>query len=280
MQAKKIIRAVAFLIIIVLCFVQFIKEISNIKDINNVLESIKYYLYYDEVKTLRSITNMAKVMAIIDLVGQIVASIVGVVGLIFTFKEEEIKSSRYFAGVFAETAFFTFVINLYGIIKSKIILKEAYDIPTSAIIVIIIALIGVILFACSNGKEDKVKKNLFTASIVATIACFIVCLTEDHTEFLTYYYIFIAIAGVVGIITYYLPEYGTTTTTKGNNSSIPASNYNPDNQVSKPDPIIVETKPQVNDASEQLIKLKNLYDNGVISKEEYEEKRKKYIDLL
>ncbi|MCQ2802410.1 MAG: SHOCT domain-containing protein [Bacilli bacterium] len=279
MQAKKIIRAIAFLIIIVLCFVQFIKEISNIKDINNVLESIKYYSFYTAT-TLNDIAKMSKVMAIIDLVGQIVSSIVGVVGLIFTFKEEEMKSSRFFAGVFAETAFFTFVINLYGIIKSKIILKEAYDIPTSAIIIVIVALIGVILFSCSNRKEDKAKKNLFTASIVATIACFIICLTEDHTEFLTYYYIFIAIAGVVGIITYYLPEYASATTTKGNISSIPASNYNPDNQVSKPDPIIVETKPQVNDASEQLIKLKNLYDNGVISKEEYEEKRKKYIDLL
>lgn len=34
------------------------------------------------------------------------------------------------------------------------------------------------------------------------------------------------------------------------------------------------------DASEILVKLNKLYEDGVISKEEYEEKRKKYIDLL
>ncbi|HBE98747.1 MAG TPA: hypothetical protein DDW18_01690 [Firmicutes bacterium] len=34
------------------------------------------------------------------------------------------------------------------------------------------------------------------------------------------------------------------------------------------------------DVSEILLKLNKLYEGGIISKEEYEEKRKKYIDLL
>ena len=34
------------------------------------------------------------------------------------------------------------------------------------------------------------------------------------------------------------------------------------------------------DVSEILLKLNRLYEEGIISKEEYEEKRKKYVDKL
>lgn len=45
-------------------------------------------------------------------------------------------------------------------------------------------------------------------------------------------------------------------------------------------PIKEETKISQADVSEILLNLKKLYEDGIISKEEYEEKRKKYVDLL
>ena len=41
-----------------------------------------------------------------------------------------------------------------------------------------------------------------------------------------------------------------------------------------------ESTPKQSDAADQLEKLKDLLDKGIITKEEYDEKRKKYVDLL
>ena len=50
---------------------------------------------------------------------------------------------------------------------------------------------------------------------------------------------------------------------------------------SQPEEQPVETnKMSSSDAADNLNKLKELYDNGVITKEEYDEKRKKYVEML
>ena len=41
-----------------------------------------------------------------------------------------------------------------------------------------------------------------------------------------------------------------------------------------------KVQPSCDDPAAQLEKLKNLFDKGVITKKEYEEKRKKYVDML
>ena len=46
----------------------------------------------------------------------------------------------------------------------------------------------------------------------------------------------------------------------------------------RPTPV-VEEKP-THDSAEELLKLKKLLDAGAITQEEYEEKRKKYVDSL
>ena len=55
-------------------------------------------------------------------------------------------------------------------------------------------------------------------------------------------------------------------------------NHSSYNSYSYSDPSPSSSSPS--DASEQLRKLKKLFDDGVITAEEYEEKRKKYVDKL
>ena len=148
-------------------------------------------------------------------------------------------------------------------------LAPGYKPSFATILEIILFALAVVLFLIGASKKGnlKTKKILSTVASSLMILAIIVCLIDSSGNGVAAATIFVAVlmllAAISFIVCLYVPENEKTVTVQA-----------------KPAATIRKEPTQAGDPTEALIKLKKLYDSGAITKEEYEEKRKKYLENI
>ena len=185
---------------------------------------------------------------------------------------------------FSSIAFMFFIIMLVDVISSSIIVNEMNKLfenagigeirmGTAYNVMVTLEIIGCIVFFISLLVSELFyrtsKQALITIGLICLLITIIICLAETNPQGISLVnWIFIMIAAVAGGITILCPV-----------SSIkPKYTYRP---VYRPNPTpAVQTVKTEENSVKKLKELKDLFDQGIISEEEYLEARKKYINKL
>lgn len=184
---------------------------------------------------------------------------------------------------FSSIAFMFFIIMLVDVISSSIIVNEMnklfgnaglgkIEMGTAYNVMITLEIIGCIVLFISlivSAEYRTSKQALITIGLICLLVTIIICFAEGNPQGLNLVnWIFIMIAAVAGAIAILCPV-----------SSIkPKYTYRP---VYRPNPTpAVQTVKTEENSVKKLKELKDLFDQGIISEEEYLEARKKYINKL
>ncbi len=248
----------AFLLAVVF-ILEFIGAIISLKDISSYSGR-----FYEQTKAL--------------LVFEMISAAIVVLSCLFVFyyiakKREE---STLYASLCVSFTLFT-IRSIVDTFWAYSVLKtiSSAPMPGIGIVKLVFLFITLIALVCSMWLQGSFKyddkANIF--SIIAMAAIFVCCIISfinmnSSASILSIMSIItLTLSIIIGVIAFVFSFI--------NEGSSPKVVYRPGNVV-YPHPKEIDP----NSPSEQLRKLKELFDDGVITEEEYEEKRKKYVDKL
>ena len=223
-----------------------------------------------------SYVEAARTLSIFQLIMEIIILAMGILAIVCCFAPS-ISKKRALNSIFG-VAFLIPLEKMISVIAGfNIIKKYAYpsaELDGTSIVIIVFIIITLILMVAALITNQVVKNPIFGPAfgIAGTISFLVVMIlvfvnSEQSTGFTTLYMIFTLIAvltAIPGLIFAML------------NDKKMAYSYHS----VTPSPAM-ENKPLAQkDNAEELLKLKKLLDAGAITQEEYEEKRKKYVDCL
>ena len=303
-------RTVAFVAVAFFLFVMtillLIGSAKDIHDLNELINTYRSYViiydqdYYTEINYLTSLRGVC----IVKLIFSIIIMITSIVTSIVSFTSKKDGSPL----ALSVTSFTLFVINYiiaffmtWGIAKS---LNPSIEMSATSIVAILFVFMSLFLFLISYiclGAKAKVGAaftNIFGSAVL--LIAIIVTLAESASTatnaLSVVYQVFIIIsilANIVasGIFVGFLSEGASNDmeqpvveqpvaveTVQVVEKPAPA----PEEVKPSPAPVPVESMIKTNneDPIESLKKLKNLFDEGIITEEEYKEVRKKYVEKL
>lgn len=258
------ITAFIFFIYSILSMVQSIRALSKLSDLPNVGGYVSF----------------ARGIAVFDLIVTIIILLVSVVLFVLALKRVADKALYATTGSLIGFYSLTSIIEVflaYGLLKKM--LGDYASMPGASIaqlIFLFIALIFAIagLFTLKSLMNEDKAGIVFIISCVSLIVCLIINFANmnSSTEGLTIVTSIFLLFGFLSAGFEYINSYGSS----GYRYKKPTTHYGyHPSSYSSP-----SSSSGNEDAAEELRKLKKLYDDGVITSEEYNEKRKKYVDKL
>lgn len=220
--------------------------------------------------------NAVKSLTVFELVMAIIILGLGIVTAIFSFapsisKKRAVNSIIGVASLMSLEKMISIIAG-YNIIKKYVYPYAELDgVSIATIVFVIIALIFMIASLITN---QFVKKPIFGPifGIIGAISFLVVMIlvftnSSESTGFTTLYLIFTLIAVLTMVAGLAFAPFNDKKKESYESSSNPIKfmDYAPHSS---------------KDSAEELLKLKKLFDAGAITQEEYEEKRKKYVDSL
>ena len=229
------------------------------------------------------IASYARGAIVFELIMSIIIILSSLISLTMALKNAEAKSLYYSTGVVLTLFTLGSIIDTfiaYGLLRK--ILGDYASFPGSSIaklvflfIALLLLIIGLFMLR-SYLYDSKGGGVLAGASVSLLVVCIIsFTVMNSDTDGITIASTIIFLLATILSCAEYINSYGYDDYSY---SSTNSTQYKYDASTDT----FIETKPSVsdNDASEQLRKLKKLFDDGIITAEEYEEKRKKYVDKL
>lgn len=258
------ITAIIFFIYSILSMVQSGRALSSLSDLPNVGGYVSF----------------ARGIAVFDLIVTIIILLVSVVLFVLAIKRVADKALYATTGSLIGFYSLTSIIEVflaYGLLKKMF--GDNISMPGASIaqlIFLFIALIFAIagLFTLKSFMYEDKAGIVFIISCVSLIVCLIINFANmnSNTEGLTIVTSIFILIGLLSAGFEYINSYGSS----GYKYKKPTTHYGyHPSSYSSP-----SSSSGNEDATEQLRKLKKLLDDGIITSQEYEEKRKKYVDKL
>lgn len=231
--------------------------------------------------------------------GMFITSLLAVIGIVIALATGTTYSVKNYSGHVA-TLGSVFAIYLLSDLISGFIglsILDGTTIPATVVITIIVEIIALISAFVSIGFSSSSERNnegIVSGIITALLLLIAVIITMSSTTIsstLTVMgYVFL-ILSILGSGLFYLVKYNENIEAlrarvlkKMHEKDATEKNQKANDYPISDETSVVREEPKVQPSSDdpvaQLEKLKNLLDKGVITKEEYEEKRKKYVDML
>jgi len=258
-----VVIALAFVVYSILKIVQAIKVLNSFGTYTN------------------DIISFAKGAVVFELIAAIIILIMGVIIIVMSLKMVDDKplyaATGALLGILTLASIIDFFV-AYSLLKKM--LGDYASMPGASIaqlVFLFIALVLIIVGLFLNGSymSDDKAGIVFIIACVCLIICTIITFANmnSDTAGLTIASAIFLLFGLLLAGFEYINSYGSSSgyayKKTVTHDSYDSSSY------SSP-----STNNNVDDPSEQLRKLKKLFDDGIITAEEYEEKRKKYIDKL
>ena len=283
---------VVLVLFIVISIIEIVSSVQAMNELKPILNGNAYY-YTSAAITLARATNSVLIVSIIGV------SIVLLCSLIFIYSFANESEGSCFAFPTILTAYC--VSTLVGIIiitSTAKSLNSAYTMPAESIISLIFVIISLLLslvsygfnFSSFNQKYSCVVSGFgYLFYLIAVIVSFAVSssTTKSTMQILDFVLTIFAVIGVIVacyllygddeiVLTKAQTNYYKNLASITNKTSTSTLNdANPSNSNKKETP----TNGSEN-VEEKLLKLKELYDKDILTKEEYEERRKKLIEKL
>ena len=258
-----VVTALAFVVYSILTIVQAIKALNSFGTYTN------------------DIISFTKGVVVFELIVAIIILIMGVVIISMSLRMVDDKPLYAATGVLLGIFTLAFIIDIflaYSLLKK--ILGDYASMPGASIaqlIFLFIALVLIIAGLFLNGSymNDDKAGIVFILACVCLIICTIITFAnmDSNTAGLTIASTIFLLFGLLLAGYEYINSYGGSGYKP--HKTVTHSSYN-SYSYSNPSP----SSSSPSDASEPLRKLKKLFDDGIITAEEYEEKRKKYVDKL
>ena len=223
-----------------------------------------------------SYAEAAKSLTVFQLIMEIIILAIGILAIVCCFAPS-ISKKRALNSIFG-VAFLISLEKMISVIAGYNIIKKyvypSAELDSTSIVIIIFIIITLILMVAALITNQVVKNPILGPAfcIAGTISFLVVIIlvfvnSEQSTGFSTLYMIFTLIAVLTAIPGIIFAMLNDKKTAYSYHSVTPAP--------------AMENKPFAQkDNAEELLKLKKLLDAGAITQEEYEEKRKKYVECL
>lgn len=257
-----VVTALAFVVYSILKIVQAIKVLNSFGTYTN------------------DIISFAKGAVVFELIAAIIILIMGVIIIIMSLKMVDDKPLYVATGALLGILTLASIIDFfvaYSLLKKM--LGDYASMPGASIaqlVFLFIALVLIIVGLFLNGSymSDDKAGIVFIIACVCLIICTIITFANmnSDTAGLTIASAIFLLFGLLLAGFEYVNSYGSSG--YAYKKTITDDSYDSSSYSSQ------STNSNIDDPSEQLRKLKKLFDDGIITAEEYEEKRKKYIDKL
>lgn len=259
---------------------------------------MEFVCCFQNAKTLKELNihynetaiELLKPAVILDFIGTSIILILLAIGLYKVIDDED-SAGAFNCGVFSICVFaitmhlvecvtYTKAINMLGGYNNV----QPAD-PTFVAIVIfsVLAMLCTFIATCIHFESHKTAKNIFTifGYLSMFILVILLLINSDAGGLTLAIYIMLMLSLIVGSIFSLLPEtfeirpYHSYSSHSYSNPTYSSSTYSSSSSSTS------SNKSQTSvEAAKQLRQLRELLNDGIISEEEYNEKRKKYIDLL
>lgn len=274
--AKRIIGYAIGVIFIIVVIMDFINTITHFKDLNDLTEQ---YGLHDFMVTL----------AVFELVfdfGMFIASI-------FTLYTINTEDNDYdetpTSACLSISLLLTLLLHITtdmavgyaNWLSKKTYPSSSYTTPAESVVMIVLTVIAflTLTFSVIYNSNLSLKKAVGGVGIISLLAVYFVSFSNISSETEAFavvinvlLFVGIALTGVFLLIPGLVSHYKKRTPSTNTNSNTSTPNNS----------AVINASSQVNkeDASKKLKELKELLDSGIITQEEFEGKRKKYIDQL
>lgn len=274
--AKRIIGYAIGVIFIIVVIMDFINTISHFNDLNNLTEQ---YGLHDFMVTI----------AVFELVFDFGMFLASIFTLYKINKEDCDYDETPTSACLSISLLLTLLLHITtdmavgyaNWLSKKTYPPSSYTTPAESVIVIVLTIIAflTLTFSVIYNSNLSLKKAVGGVGIISLLTVYFVSFSNISSETEAFavvinvlLFVGIALTGVFllipGLISYYKKR--TPSTNTNSNTSTPNNSA------------VINASSQVNkeDASKKLKELKELLDSGIITQEEFEGKRKKYIDQL
>ena len=279
MNAKKIIGCITGILFVIASIIDFVFTCTSFKDVEN-------------VTTQYGLQGFMQTLLVFELIFSFVIFVVSIITVYktatenFDFDEGPLSTLM---GVNLVLAILLHVgadmaVGYENWLNNKIKTSNQYfyEVPASAVVVIVLTAIAilVLLVATFYNSNTTTKKILGGLGIICLLVIYIIAFCNGGTAMATVINIFLFICLLLSGVFIFLPDNSIPARRTHTAYTSTTSSYSTVHPAPQPSSQPKETKDKDEDPIKKLKELKELLDSNIITQEEYEEKRKKYLDKI